>query len=696
VRICLIGKFPPIQGGVSMRNYWTAHGLAARGHEVHVVTNAKEAAPPFRLHMRPQDWQRCEAAYGAGSVTVHWTDPVDRSQAYIPMASPFVSKLAGIAARLHSERPFDIMFSFYLEPYGVAGYLAAQMTGVPHVVRMAGSDAGRLWRHPQLETLYDHVLRSAACVITGNVVAARAVERGVDADRIAFAGGTVVPEDLFTPVGPTLDLAALRAEVAADPGLRDLLWGEFEGDRPYFGIYGKLGETKGSFALLAAMQRLKQAGLDMGLVALAHGPAAVEERFRTQAREFGLADRILQLPFLPHWRVPEFIRGCLAVCCLEQGFPIAFRTPIVLHEVLLSGTCLVAATEVVRKLPGYAKLPHGYGCVAIEDVNDIDMLSKRLAAIVEDPAPAADVGLRGHEFARALQRNAPILDELERILAAAAARRPISGEALRLAGNMPGGSESRFRLTALAAAAIEDVHGDAGPASPVRSGPVLDIAAAREVLAEIERRLPNGHTTLHALLPAVQTEISVATAEQQIDEAEAPHELDPLFRLRVARWAVLQSDLAGLVCVRDPRLCLLAFDFDVAQLMAVGTVDDLATALPSRRTHMVVFGRSSGGRRDPLVVDGATASILQLSDGTRTASEIVEELVREGASPGSDGLEWIEYLFVHGLISLMDKTIELADAGTRRGAPQDILSMRPMRHESVAGASGSEPKMNVR
>ncbi len=38
-----------------MRTYWSAHGLAARGHEVHVVTNAKEVEPSFRMHMRPED-----------------------------------------------------------------------------------------------------------------------------------------------------------------------------------------------------------------------------------------------------------------------------------------------------------------------------------------------------------------------------------------------------------------------------------------------------------------------------------------------------------------------------------------------------------------------------------------------------------------------------------------------------------------
>src|SRR5436309_16134192 len=99
-----------------MRTYWHAHGLAALGHEVHVVTNAKEAGAPFRMYMRADDWTRCEATHGAGSVAVHWTDPVDRSQSYIPMASPFVTKLATTAARAHQERPFDVIYSHYLEP----------------------------------------------------------------------------------------------------------------------------------------------------------------------------------------------------------------------------------------------------------------------------------------------------------------------------------------------------------------------------------------------------------------------------------------------------------------------------------------------------------------------------------------------------------------------------------------------------
>ena len=66
MNICIIGKYPPIQGGVSMRTYWHAHGLATLGHEVHVVTNAKEAVSPFRMYMRAEDWARCEASRCGG------------------------------------------------------------------------------------------------------------------------------------------------------------------------------------------------------------------------------------------------------------------------------------------------------------------------------------------------------------------------------------------------------------------------------------------------------------------------------------------------------------------------------------------------------------------------------------------------------------------------------------------------------
>jgi glycosyltransferase involved in cell wall biosynthesis len=657
MRICIIGKFPPIQGGVGVRTYWNAHDLAARGHEVHVATNAKEARPPFRMHMRRQDWKRCEATYASsGSVTVHWTDPVDSSQYYIPMASPFVSKLAATAARLHSEHPFDVIYSHYLEPYGVAGHLAAEIARVPHVVRMAGSDAGRLWRHPQFEALYDHVLRSAATVIATGVVAGRAIKRGVRPERIAAGGSLELREDLFCPEGPTLDLAALRREVDSDPDIREMLWGGFAGDLPYFGIYGKLGETKGSFALLAAMQRLRQAGLDVGLVAMAHGWPALEAKFRARAEELGLADRILQIPFLPHWRVPEFLRSCLAVCCLEQDFPIVFHTPVIAREVLMCGACLVGSTEVIRKLPDYARVPDGYGCVAIEDVQDIEALSGKLAAIARDPEPIAAVCARGRAFACKAQADARDPDRLERLLKAATRRRVSTKRGCSAADATTEVEDPRFPITQLAARVLKERSESGGPgeAQAAPSAPI-DLPRARAVLAAAERGLTNGDSSLRSVASAIRLEIAITEVETATGAGNPAEDIDQLFRLRIRRWALADGDLAELVPVRDPQIRMLTTD--VSELVD-GQTAPARTIRRSRPRHVVAFAQENGQRREPLFINDVTAQILELSDGTRTASEIASRIEAGNRLVDGAGLRQIEELFVTGLLRLQDRRID--------------------------------------
>jgi glycosyltransferase involved in cell wall biosynthesis len=651
LRICVIGKFPPIQGGVSMRTYWTAHALARRGHDVHVVTNAKEAIAPFRMHMRDEDWQRCAGSYGAGSVTVHWTDPVDRSQSYLPMASPFVTKLTTLAANAHAAHPFDVIYSHYLEPYGVAGHLVSQMTGVPQVVRMAGSDAGRLWHHPQFEALYDHVLRSAAVVVASGTVARRAIARGVEPNRIAPGGGYRLPDDLFVPEGARIDLARLRSEVERDIALRSELWGRFPADRPYFGIYGKLGDKKGSFALLEAFRKLKLAGLDVGLIALAHGKPEIEARFRARAEELDLTDRILQIPFIPHWRVPEFLRSCLAVCCLEQDFPITIHSPIVPLEVLLCGRCLVGSTEVICKLPGYERLPDRYGCIAVEDVNDADALSRQLAAIARDPQPSIAVGARGRKFAHELQEGASFPDPLERALAAAASRRKLP-PALRITDD---GAEAtlepaRFPLTQLVAEVLEKDLEAQPPLTrtTLKKTRVLDVATARALLEAIEQSSIKLDRR-RSLAFAVEIEIAIAEAESAINGA-APNSSS---RLQIKPWALGERGLADLFPARSSCMRVIEFAHDLTGFLTARSAAQLPATVGCGPGYIVVFGADGPERRDPLLVDKGTADILGRCDGTRTAAEIAAE-VNDDQNSLSATLEWMEELFLYGLLRLKD------------------------------------------
>ncbi len=59
-----------------------------------------------------------------------------------------------------------------------------------------------------------------------------------------------------------------------------------------------------------------------------------------------------------------------------------------------------------------------------------------------------------------------------------------------------------------------------------------------------------------------------------------------------------------------------------------------------------------------------TARILELSDGTRTASDIMEQLKQEDALSAAvdDELGWIETLFIEGLLRLRHTNFAAAPA----------------------------------
>jgi hypothetical protein len=266
--------------------------------------------------------------------------------------------------------------------------------------------------------------------------------------------------------------------------------------------------------------------------------------------------------------------------------------------------------RIIRKLPGSGRLPDGYGCVAIEDVNDVATLSARLAAILEDPAPAAAVGARGRKFALEMQRDAGFPQAVERVLAAAAARKPIT------------------RAT---------------------QGPPDD-----------EQHIDDASTAA--------IKVAIAAAEKEADKSGPRKDCDPLFRLRMGRWAMDRDDLAGLVPLRDGRLRVIEIDYDVSEFTG-GQIAAAPPAAPTAgRSHVVVFGRSGAARRSPLIIDAMTARILDLSDGTRTVSDILRALDRKPGLPSGRDVEWIEHIFVQGLVSLQAKPTDRTIRARRKGA----------------------------
>ncbi|GHO59235.1 glycosyltransferase [Ktedonobacter robiniae] len=181
--ICLIGKYFPIQGGVSKDNVWLSYHLAKAGFHVHVVTNAEEVEPQYRS--LPWSPPPLLPPGCTGSITVHTTQLQERRH-YIPYANPFVSKLASIATEVVRTHRCDLIYSYYLEPYAVAAALVSRWTRVPYGVRHAGSDVGALLQSPELQTTYQEVVRGADYIVATSSTFRRFLHLGVPLDpRIA-------------------------------------------------------------------------------------------------------------------------------------------------------------------------------------------------------------------------------------------------------------------------------------------------------------------------------------------------------------------------------------------------------------------------------------------------------------------------------------------------------------------------------
>jgi glycosyltransferase involved in cell wall biosynthesis len=423
MKVCMIGKYPPIQGGVSMQNYWIAHGLAERGHQIYLVTNADEVEPEYRMYVEEDDKQWFEPRFEevGGFVNLRNSERFNaRRMSHIPQSNPYVTKLASIATDIVRQYDCELIYSYYFEPYGMAGYLASIWTGKPLVIQHAGSDLDRLMNAGDLATAYKQMLSAADFLVTKRPLVSRFIAIGVDENKISSDMPFGIPTKLFNPDAPTMDVVVLLQTAAAH--INDVLkWhaNPIDMSKPTIGIYGKVGLFKGSYDLVAALSKLKKEGLDFNFLAMTQGSQI--EQFRNAVKENQLEQKTWILPFLPHWRVPGFIRACTAVCFLERDFPITIHGPTVPREVIACGKCLLLSGEIVKKQFYRDELIHEENLLVVNDPKDRDELSGLLRHVIEEPEAAARIGAEGHKVSTRIERFAEFINGYERLFSACCA-----------------------------------------------------------------------------------------------------------------------------------------------------------------------------------------------------------------------------------------------------------------------------------
>jgi glycosyltransferase involved in cell wall biosynthesis len=406
-----------------------------------VVTNAAaDVEPTLAQLLYGHDGDRLAGRLGAGELRVHRASAVEPSS-FIPFAQPHVTRLFGLSLRVAEEHGCDAVFGWYFEPYGFVAALVGQAIRKPVVIRHAGSDLGRLARHPDLRAAYRWALRSATGLSVTNESELETRFGPLRRARIRVPRSRL-PDVFHEPTEP-LDVRELLAASGAwfrAAGLPDDIVRRVErlnakplAERVFtLGSYGKVGVTKGSFDLVAALSRLAVEEPSFAFLTLSCGRTeTLRAYYEAILRAPELAARTWILPPVAPWRIPGFLRRCDVVCFLERDFPIPFHGPLVPREVLSSGACLVCSAEIAAKPALRGNLVDERNAVVIADPRDHEALARRIRRLITDGECARAIGGQGQRLARFWDEELDSFDEAARTFAAELQRLARRRSALR-------------------------------------------------------------------------------------------------------------------------------------------------------------------------------------------------------------------------------------------------------------------------
>lgn len=607
-----------------MQGYWWARGLAQKGHKVFVVTNADEVEPEFRLNLTDADrapggeYARVFPESG-GRVEVRSTQPYDpRRLFYIPRNNPSVTRLAAIATDVIRAEKCEVIFTYYLEPFAVAAHLASLWTGVPYVFKHAGSDFYRLLLQDDLETSYVEVMRRANRIIASGKSDERLAALGIPGERLFTDISFKLPAEYFNPEAPPFDLDAMLAQAAQAAGDNNKLpqvFAPLEADLPVLGVYGKLGEFKGSFDLLHAAARVIQGGLRFHLVVMSNEWQRL--RFCHLADQLGIADHVRFLPFQPHWRVPGFIRRCTAVAFLERDFPITAHAPTIPTEVITCGQCLITSGEVARKQSFRTQIRNLRNMIVVQDPKQHDRLAEGIRFALEDPARAASIGRRAHADFQISQDYGNFVARLESLLVKVAAEEPAGAAASQGPAGQWGPSEPsafihRWFPFTLAVMSAEETERARSLAAELLGGglpPETDLPAA---LGErlLDDLAADGDPSPAYEMCRYENRLLGMRGGASSEEARGAD----LFSLTAEELGPLYPSVRGAASVAE-----FAYDIEaIAGALKAGAEPDLA-----RRPTKVFFRAGSS----PFKINDSTEYLLAaLGGGSKTVDELLDLL----------------------------------------------------------------------
>jgi glycosyltransferase involved in cell wall biosynthesis len=377
--VMLTSSYPLYQGDMTAPFIEEiAAGVAARGHEVHVVLpdhpRLRQSGVARGVHLHPfavapvRSWGEAWGYAGslAGDVAV-----TKEAMALAPLALTSAARAVNRVAR--QVRP-AILHAQWVIPNGPPVAIVARRRHIPLVISLHGSDVFVAERLPPARLAARWAFHSAAAV-TGcsDDLATRAVRLG--APR---AWTTVVPygvnAEQFKPVNDET-----RTEVRS--------WFGLPPETPLLLCAGRLVYKKGFAVAVAAFARVASRFPDARLVIAGDGP--LEGELRAQAVALGVGERVIFAGRVDRSRHPLLVASCdlYLLPSVHDHRGNVDGLPNALLDALAAG-CAVIASDVAGV--GLAVRDGETGILVPEQ--DADALAHAVVALLDDPPRRAALG----------------------------------------------------------------------------------------------------------------------------------------------------------------------------------------------------------------------------------------------------------------------------------------------------------------
>jgi glycosyltransferase involved in cell wall biosynthesis len=386
MRICFITKYPPIQGGVSSRAYWQTKTLGECGHEVHIVTNSLEVEEDYR-----EVFNLTDPAFLLKNVFVHSTD-TESNPWHIPFSPSYTERISNLAIEVIRDHNIQIIDSNFILPYGIAGNITKNITGVPQILRHAGSDIGKLFKSTSYSTLFNSIFQRVDKILTYPQLKDMFISMGIPESRISIDDRVIVDTRAFNPQVDPFPISEYTGK-------------KFSGC-PIITYIGKINYYWHSKGLLELVEAIKDIQKDFLLLFVANGKGLREFEMLLETK--GLREKSLFLNFLPPWEIPSVIKLSACVVLPEREFPIEYHVPILPKEVMAVGKCLVLGKEIAYN-QFYGNLVD-HENVLLVDPKDISDFRNVLEFVIKNSDDVEEIGRKAYETSRTVDNFNEFID----------------------------------------------------------------------------------------------------------------------------------------------------------------------------------------------------------------------------------------------------------------------------------------------